>query len=206
MRRERDGPNQLPAPKRRPGILRFTDQLVHFFALMLWVGGRARLRRRPAAARRRHLRRGRPQRGLRLRPGAAAPSTPPSGSGRPAARARDGPCATVGRSRCRRRRPGGRRRASCSDGRPDPGRPEVLDVRRRAASTRRCSPARACRSTRAPGARSSPATFVVEGEADAVVTAIGEATRLAGIAQPDRRCTDRPADPAGRGAATAWCA
>ena len=35
----RDGPNQLPPPRRRPGILRFADQLVHFFALMLWVAG-----------------------------------------------------------------------------------------------------------------------------------------------------------------------
>ena len=35
----RDGPNRLPPPRRRPGFLRFTDQLVHFFAVMLWVAG-----------------------------------------------------------------------------------------------------------------------------------------------------------------------
>jgi magnesium-transporting ATPase (P-type) len=35
----RDGPNQLPAPRRPSGLRRFADQLVHFFALMLWVAG-----------------------------------------------------------------------------------------------------------------------------------------------------------------------
>jgi magnesium-transporting ATPase (P-type) len=32
----RDGPNELPPPPRRPTWRRFADQLVHFFALMLW--------------------------------------------------------------------------------------------------------------------------------------------------------------------------
>ena len=35
-RLRRDGPNRLPEPRRRPAILRFGSQLVHFFALMLW--------------------------------------------------------------------------------------------------------------------------------------------------------------------------
>jgi len=35
----RDGPNQLPPPRRPSAIRRFADQLVHFFALMLWVAG-----------------------------------------------------------------------------------------------------------------------------------------------------------------------
>jgi magnesium-transporting ATPase (P-type) len=32
-----DGPNELPRPRRRPAIVRFGGELVHFFALMLWV-------------------------------------------------------------------------------------------------------------------------------------------------------------------------
>ena len=32
-----DGPNQLPAARRPPTIWRFAKELVHFFALMLWV-------------------------------------------------------------------------------------------------------------------------------------------------------------------------
>ena len=35
----RDGPNRLPSPKRPSAIGRFGRQLVHFFALMLWVAG-----------------------------------------------------------------------------------------------------------------------------------------------------------------------
>ena len=38
-RLERFGPNRLPPLKRRPLLLRFTDQLVHFMALLLWVAG-----------------------------------------------------------------------------------------------------------------------------------------------------------------------
>jgi magnesium-transporting ATPase (P-type) len=33
----RDGPNVLPRPGRRPAVLQFAAELVHFFALMLWV-------------------------------------------------------------------------------------------------------------------------------------------------------------------------
>ena len=33
------GANELPAPAHRPLWLRFTDQLTHFMALLLWVGG-----------------------------------------------------------------------------------------------------------------------------------------------------------------------
>ena len=36
-RLRRDGPNRLPPPKRPSGLRRFVGQLVHFFALMLWV-------------------------------------------------------------------------------------------------------------------------------------------------------------------------
>ncbi|MFO7280188.1 MAG: cation-transporting P-type ATPase [Thermoanaerobacterales bacterium] len=36
-RRARDGPNVLPRPRRRSAVRRFLDQLVHVFALMLWV-------------------------------------------------------------------------------------------------------------------------------------------------------------------------
>ncbi|HEU5084406.1 MAG TPA: cation-transporting P-type ATPase [Acidimicrobiales bacterium] len=35
----RDGPNLLPPPRRRTLVRRLADQLVHFFALMLWVAG-----------------------------------------------------------------------------------------------------------------------------------------------------------------------
>ena len=35
----RFGPNRLPPLKRRPLLLRFTDQLFHFMALLLWVAG-----------------------------------------------------------------------------------------------------------------------------------------------------------------------
>ena len=38
-RRRRDGPNELPPPKRPSAVRRFVDGLVHFFALMLWVAG-----------------------------------------------------------------------------------------------------------------------------------------------------------------------
>ncbi len=38
-RRQRFGPNELPPPHRTPAWRRFVDQLVHFFALMLWVAG-----------------------------------------------------------------------------------------------------------------------------------------------------------------------
>ena len=38
-RLERYGPNQLPEPAHRPLWLRFTDQLTHFMALLLWVAG-----------------------------------------------------------------------------------------------------------------------------------------------------------------------
>ena len=33
------GPNELPRPVRRPLVLRFADQLTHFMALLLWIGG-----------------------------------------------------------------------------------------------------------------------------------------------------------------------
>ena len=35
----RDGPNRLPRPRRPSPLRRFADQLLHFFALMLWVAG-----------------------------------------------------------------------------------------------------------------------------------------------------------------------
>ncbi|HEX6420278.1 MAG TPA: cation-transporting P-type ATPase [Acidimicrobiales bacterium] len=35
----RDGPNRLPPPPRPHPLRRFADQLLHFFALMLWVAG-----------------------------------------------------------------------------------------------------------------------------------------------------------------------
>jgi calcium-translocating P-type ATPase len=35
----RFGPNRLPSLKRRPLLLRFSDQLLHFMALLLWVAG-----------------------------------------------------------------------------------------------------------------------------------------------------------------------
>ncbi len=38
-RLEKFGANELPAPERRPLWLRFTDQLTHFMALLLWVAG-----------------------------------------------------------------------------------------------------------------------------------------------------------------------
>jgi magnesium-transporting ATPase (P-type) len=39
LRLARDGPNQLPAPRRPSPLRRFAEQLLHFFALMLWVAG-----------------------------------------------------------------------------------------------------------------------------------------------------------------------
>jgi calcium-translocating P-type ATPase len=38
-RRRIDGPNELPQPARPSGLRRFTTELVHFFALMLWAAG-----------------------------------------------------------------------------------------------------------------------------------------------------------------------
>jgi Ca2+-transporting ATPase len=39
LRLHQFGPNQLPEPAHRPLWLRFTDQLTHFMALLLWVAG-----------------------------------------------------------------------------------------------------------------------------------------------------------------------
>jgi Ca2+-transporting ATPase len=39
QRLEKFGPNELPEPPHRPLWLRFTDQLTHFMALLLWVAG-----------------------------------------------------------------------------------------------------------------------------------------------------------------------
>ncbi|MBS3030623.1 MAG: cation-transporting P-type ATPase [Dolichospermum sp. DET50] len=39
IRLKQSGYNELPEPKTRPLILRFTDQLTHFMALLLWVAG-----------------------------------------------------------------------------------------------------------------------------------------------------------------------
>lgn len=39
QRLARFGPNELPEPAQRPLWLRFTDQLTHFMALLLWVAG-----------------------------------------------------------------------------------------------------------------------------------------------------------------------
>lgn len=39
VRLRTDGPNALAPPRRRPGFLRLADQMVGFFALMLWVAG-----------------------------------------------------------------------------------------------------------------------------------------------------------------------
>ena len=38
-RLQRFGANRLPSLRRRPLWLRFTDQLLHFMALLLWVAG-----------------------------------------------------------------------------------------------------------------------------------------------------------------------
>ena len=38
-RLQRLGPNRLPPQRRRPLILRLTDQLTHFMALLLWAAG-----------------------------------------------------------------------------------------------------------------------------------------------------------------------
>ena len=47
-RLQRLGPNRLPPQRRRPLILRLTDQLTHFMALLLWAaGGMAFLARTP---------------------------------------------------------------------------------------------------------------------------------------------------------------
>ena len=39
QRFEKFGANELPEPAKRPLWLRFTDQLTHFMALLLWVAG-----------------------------------------------------------------------------------------------------------------------------------------------------------------------
>ena len=48
QRQLRGGRNRLPPQRRRPLLLRLTDQFTHFMALMLWVaGGMAFLARAP---------------------------------------------------------------------------------------------------------------------------------------------------------------
>lgn len=39
LRLQHYGPNELPDPPRRSMLLRFSDQLIHFMALLLWVAG-----------------------------------------------------------------------------------------------------------------------------------------------------------------------
>jgi magnesium-transporting ATPase (P-type) len=39
QRLKKFGANELPEPVQRPLWLRFTDQLTHFMALLLWVAG-----------------------------------------------------------------------------------------------------------------------------------------------------------------------
>ena len=34
-----DGPNRLPPPERQPAWQRLVGEMVHFFALMLWIAG-----------------------------------------------------------------------------------------------------------------------------------------------------------------------
>ena len=47
-RLQRIGPNRLPPQRRRPLMLRLTDQFTHFMALLLWAaGGMAFLARTP---------------------------------------------------------------------------------------------------------------------------------------------------------------
>jgi magnesium-transporting ATPase (P-type) len=47
-----DGPNEWPRPAKRPAIVSLGADLVHFFALMLWVAaGRTWLARRPVPLR-----------------------------------------------------------------------------------------------------------------------------------------------------------
>ena len=117
--------------------------MVHFFALMLWVAGRAGLRRRPAPAGRGHLRGRRPQRGRSPSSRSSGPSRPPSACGDLLPRAGHGPCGTAGRRDRRRRAGRGRRRAAR---RRATGSPPtcVVESPRPARRRRRCSPARAC--------------------------------------------------------------
>ena len=39
QRLDRDGRNELPPPLRPSAVRRLADQLLHFFAVMLWVAG-----------------------------------------------------------------------------------------------------------------------------------------------------------------------
>src|SRR5687768_16830668 len=39
VRLDREGPNELPPPLRPSFLRRVADQLLHFFAVMLWVAG-----------------------------------------------------------------------------------------------------------------------------------------------------------------------
>jgi Ca2+-transporting ATPase len=38
-RRSRYGPNEIPAARERPLVLRFLDELIHVMAILLWVAG-----------------------------------------------------------------------------------------------------------------------------------------------------------------------
>ncbi len=41
-RRDAEGPNRLPEPRRPSVVRRFLGELTHFFAIMLWTAGSSR--------------------------------------------------------------------------------------------------------------------------------------------------------------------
>ena len=66
-----DGPNELPVPRARPAILRLAGDLVHAFALMLWVAAGLAWIAGLLALDSRDLRSRRAQRRIRVRAGGA---------------------------------------------------------------------------------------------------------------------------------------
>jgi magnesium-transporting ATPase (P-type) len=175
-----DGPNQLPPPRRPSGLRRFAGQLVHFFAVMLWVaGGLAFLA-------------GLPQLGVAIFAvilvNAVFAFVQERRADRAAERLR-----TLLPRRVTVRRDGRRMKVDAGD--VVVGDVLVLESGDRVSADATVGVARSLLvDTSLLTGESVPTvvenqgelfagTFVVEGEADATVTATGESTRLAGIAR-----------------------
>ncbi|MEZ5271478.1 MAG: cation-transporting P-type ATPase [Ilumatobacteraceae bacterium] len=177
-RLRRDGPNRLPEPRRRPAAVRFGQQLVHFFALMLWAAAVLALVAGMVAL------------GVAIAVvvvvNALFAFLQENRADRAAERLRGMlPRVTVRRRPADhggRRRRGGRRRDArrggrpCAGGRSGAGGGRLLMNTSHLTGENRPRPAE-------PGDALFAGSFVVEGTGVAEITATGSATRLAGIAR-----------------------
>jgi magnesium-transporting ATPase (P-type) len=190
-RLDRDGANTLPRPRRRPLVRRILDQLVHFFAVMLWVAGGLALLA------------GLPQLGVAIFIVILLNAGFAFGQQNRADRAADRlrellPMQVTVRRDGRRRQVDAAAVVTGDRVLLESGDRVPADARAVAASGLLVDTSLLTGESEPvfvePGGEVSAGTFVVEGEAEAVVTATGGATRLAGIAALTTRA-DPPASP-----------